>query len=171
MARRSTVPKVKKSSAGEDYSSFDLEALIRFHVYVRDNDYNPVPLSFRAFMKGAKGSHLKMLSTVDGIENRAKQLLVQRAILDEHNRKTGRYTASFNEANEEQLRGFKTRREAGAVTEYGRVWSDVGEYINDFIQLMIEGGSNPEYLRNFIKEQKHGLDPLRAALSHAKSKE
>lgn len=144
----------EKQGRGTEYSTIDLEALIRFHVYVRDSKNEPVPLSFRAFMKGT-GSHLTMLSTVNGIETQAKQLMIARAILDDQNRKTGRYTDSFAEAAR-----LNTRREAGAITQYGHAWADLGRYLDRLMDLMIAAGDNPQALRDLIREQERGLLPL-----------
>jgi len=153
MARRAK----RSASDADDFSTIDLEALIRFHVYVRDSEGQKVPLSFRAFMNGL-GDHRTMIRTVDGIEARARKLMIIRAILDENGRKTGEYTESFDEVQRLDAVEKRTKRETGAITDYGRAWAAVGGYLHDLIELMIEGGDHPPFLHKVIEEQRATLE-------------
>ena len=135
-----------------DFSTIDLEALIRFHVYVDMAQHSRVPLSFRAFM-GAY-DHRKMIRTIDSLESQAEQLMIARSILDENNRKTGEYTDSYEEVQKVAAEGRRTKREAGAITTYGRAWAAVGGHLNELVELMIRGGDHPPFLHDVIDEQR-----------------
>lgn len=169
MARQPKIPDqadpAKKTES--EFSSIDLEALIRFHVYVEDCKHSRVPLSIRAFMDGI-GSHLTLLSNLNSIEAKAKQLVMVRAVLDDRNRKTGRHTDSYQEAELVHPKP-KTRREPGIITEYGHAWADLGGYLYELINLMIDGGGDPTHLRTFIERQRAELMPLAVRVKHAKS--
>lgn len=165
MARRA---REQRDDDVRDFSTIDLEALIRFHVYVRDAQHEPVPLSFRAFMDN--GDHRMMIRTVDGIEAQAGQLMIVRAILDENSRKTGEYTDSYLEVQQITAQGRRTKRETGAITDYGRAWSALGGYLNDLVELMIEGGDHPPFLHEVIDEQRAALNKKAKVLAASRKR-